>query len=1080
MALLGSDNSVEVQIDGDSSGLESAVVAAKGSLSNLKTAALGVSAALGALATGGLAASTKAAADFDSAMTESLAIMGDVSTAMEEDMADAAREVATQTRFSANQAAESYFFLASAGLDAKESIASLPEVAEFAQAGMFDMARATDILTDAQSALGLSTDELAGLSDQLVKANTLANASVEQFGESLINKAAPAMQRMGVETTEGISALATFADQGLKGRRAGTIFARTLEDLGEKANSNEKAFRELGIQVFDSNGEMRNLADITQDVEESLGDMSTAQKTAAIQQLGLNRRSRQGIDLLMGNSEQLRTYQSELNNAGGTAEEVANKQLEDLNSQLGIAFSILKDIAIEIGDVFLPRLTDMVESVNGVLKKFRDWNEASDGVQGAMGLVATAVSAAAGILLRFVGGPVTLVISALVTLAGAFGTNFKDIRTTVISAMKRVSNFIENTMTRIRENYVKPVLNAIEQAWGEHGQQILMIVERRFNEIKNGIKTAITAVRQNVVKPILGNIESDWRGFGDVLQTITETDWSGIALKIDTEITRIQNEIITPAINEIERLWNEHGQRIAEDTKKNWVKALKNQLVVLNRIKQDVIRPYIETVEGLWQTHGEDLLTETKETYNLVRNGIRDTLNFIRNELIQPYIDFVEGYFNTHGEEIVRIATETYTRFKNMISEQLTFIKEELIKPTIQTYEALWKTHGEDLVAEFQETWQMIATTIDENLTFIREEVVTPFLNWLLPKIETALDLAFGFWDAHGEKIMTVMEFAFDTILGLLETFADAFLTAIRFFLNVVQGDWEEAWTVVREFVERTLDRIIGFAKEWGGRFLDWLGGLVDDIIGWFKDLASRLIGNSIVPDMLNDILGAFKSFGRKVISTVKDKLGGVVSAFQSKLNTVRNLADDIIGKARGAANRVADLLGEARSDANEAEDIASGGTGGGENESTGSTSPSSGNDFSSGTSPSGGGGTSGTTTPTSGTGASSGSGGGGSPSGSSSGTVTPFQHGGVVNAPESGVPAVLHGSEAIMPLDRIKPLMAEAVASAVQSTDRGGREATTEKQVVFKGDITVQADNPDEFVEEIRDELRYGNVRRE
>ncbi|MFW6202558.1 MAG: phage tail tape measure protein, partial [Gemmatimonadota bacterium] len=105
------------------------------------------------------AAAVKSFADFDDAMTQSLAIMGDVSDAMRQDMAEAARAVARTTTTSATDAAESYFFLASAGLDASQSVAALPQVARFAQAGMFDMSRATDLATDAQSALGLASED---------------------------------------------------------------------------------------------------------------------------------------------------------------------------------------------------------------------------------------------------------------------------------------------------------------------------------------------------------------------------------------------------------------------------------------------------------------------------------------------------------------------------------------------------------------------------------------------------------------------------------------------------------------------------------------------------------------------------------------------------------------------------------------------------------------------------------------------------------------------------------------------------------------------------------------------------------
>ena len=51
--------------------------------------------------TRGLRSAAGAFLDFDAAMTESLAIMGDVSAGMREEMAEAAKQVAKTTTFSA-------------------------------------------------------------------------------------------------------------------------------------------------------------------------------------------------------------------------------------------------------------------------------------------------------------------------------------------------------------------------------------------------------------------------------------------------------------------------------------------------------------------------------------------------------------------------------------------------------------------------------------------------------------------------------------------------------------------------------------------------------------------------------------------------------------------------------------------------------------------------------------------------------------------------------------------------------------------------------------------------------------------
>jgi TP901 family phage tail tape measure protein len=342
-----------------------------------KLGATAANAAAGGLAALGVAtvASIKAFADFDAEMTKSLAIMGNVSDSLQDDMSDAAREVAKTTTFSANQAAEAYFFLASAGLDAAASIEAMPKVAKFAQAGMFDMALATDLLTDAQSALGLTIrddaiknmENLVRVSDVLVKANTLANASVEQFSTALTTKAGAALRALGKDVEEGVAVLAAFADQGIKGEIAGTQLSIVLRDLTTKAINNKSAFREMGIAVFDANGEMNNLGDIIGNLETALAGMSDETQKATLLQLGFSDKSLASLQALLGTSEAIKTYEGALREAAGTTDEIASKQLETLNAQLGLIKSAFVDLGIEIGERLEPTVTGLAEEVQLLL-----------------------------------------------------------------------------------------------------------------------------------------------------------------------------------------------------------------------------------------------------------------------------------------------------------------------------------------------------------------------------------------------------------------------------------------------------------------------------------------------------------------------------------------------------------------------------------------------------------------------------------------------------------------------------------------------------------------------------------------
>ena len=354
----------------DPKGLRKAEQQLKGFASGVGKAIGGATAAIAGIG----AISVKTFADFDGALNKSLAIMGDVSEAMRSDMSDAAREVAKSTTFSAEQAAESYFFLASAGLDAKQSIEALPQVANFAQAGMFDMALATDLLTDAQSALGLSSDNaaentanMARVSDTLVKANTLANASVQQFSEALTNKAGPAMKVVGMDIEEGVAVLAAFADQGIKGTEAGTQFSIVMRELQRRAQENASAFEAAGIQVFDAQGEFNNFGDIMAQVEGRLDGMSDSAKKAELAQLGFADKSVQSLLALLGTSDAIKGYEADLRDAAGTTDEVANKQLDTLSAQFGLMKSEVQDVGIMVGKALEPAMKDLLTQLKPVI-----------------------------------------------------------------------------------------------------------------------------------------------------------------------------------------------------------------------------------------------------------------------------------------------------------------------------------------------------------------------------------------------------------------------------------------------------------------------------------------------------------------------------------------------------------------------------------------------------------------------------------------------------------------------------------------------------------------------------------------
>lgn len=363
-------------------------------------------------------ASTKVFASFDDAMTQSLAIMGDVSDTMRNEMVNAAKKMSSQTTFSSKQAAESYFFLASAGLKAEEAVAALPRVAQFAQAGMFDMAQATDLLTDAQSALGLASgttqEKMAALtrvSDVLVKANTLANASVQQFSEALTNRAGAALKIVNKSVEEGIAVLAAYADQGVKGAMAGEQLAIVMRNMQTAAIDNESAFRQLNVSVFDANGNMRNMGNIVADLEGATDGLTDKQKKLALATLGFNDRAQASLLTLIGTSNKIKEYEKNLRIAGNTTQEVADEQLKSFSSEMKLLRNQLENAGITIGQILAPAISKLAEIVS---KAIRAFEKMSDRGKKATVIIAGLAAAIGPLLL--VAGKLANAFNALVPL----------------------------------------------------------------------------------------------------------------------------------------------------------------------------------------------------------------------------------------------------------------------------------------------------------------------------------------------------------------------------------------------------------------------------------------------------------------------------------------------------------------------------------------------------------------------------------------------------------------------------------------------------------------------------------------
>lgn len=311
---------------------------------------------------------------FDKAMSQVAATMGKTSEEVTE-LREFAREMGAQTKYSATEAAEALNYMALAGYDTATSIAMLPNVLNLAAAGNFALARASDMVTDTQTAFGLTIERTTQMVDEMAKAASTGNTSVEQLGDAFLTVGGLAKELNGGMVTladgtkaevDGVQeleiALTAMANAGIKGSEAGTHMRNMLLKLTSPTSDGIEAFTELGVSVFDASGKMNSMKDIFGDLSKALSKLTQEEKLKRISALFNARDTASAEALLAAVGQDWDKIGAAILDSAGAAEKMAETQLDNLAGDTQILKSAMDELKISISDLVTPALRGLAKS----------------------------------------------------------------------------------------------------------------------------------------------------------------------------------------------------------------------------------------------------------------------------------------------------------------------------------------------------------------------------------------------------------------------------------------------------------------------------------------------------------------------------------------------------------------------------------------------------------------------------------------------------------------------------------------------------------------------------------------------
>ncbi|MGN6413783.1 phage tail tape measure protein [Flexivirga sp.] len=373
---------------------------------------LGTKAGVAGLAiAAGVGLAVKTYADFDQAMSGVRAQLGGTGADMGK-LEAAIRDAGSSTVFSSTEAAEAAEELAKAGLTASDIMGgALAGALSLAATDNIALADAATYSANAMQTFGLKAGDVGHIADVLANGSLLSTASVKSLAQGM-SQAGLVAKSMGLSLEDTVGTLAAFDQAGLKGSDAGTSLKTMLTALANPSEKAASTMEELGINVYDAQGNFIGLEGLAGQLQSRLGGLTQQQRNAALATIFGSDAIRAANVLYTQGADGIKGWIDGVNKSGTAALIAAQKQ-NNWKGDLEKLQGALQDFFIGAGS-----------GADGPLRKLTQW---ATNFLGVLGKLPDGVKST-GLLLAALGSAALLGIAGVIKVGKAFRDTRRDIQ----------------------------------------------------------------------------------------------------------------------------------------------------------------------------------------------------------------------------------------------------------------------------------------------------------------------------------------------------------------------------------------------------------------------------------------------------------------------------------------------------------------------------------------------------------------------------------------------------------------------------------------------------------------------------
>lgn len=633
----------------------------------------------------GMVGAVKGGLDVAMDYQSSMNMMQAVSGATEEQMAKVGQMAKklgadmTLPATSAGDAAGAMTELAKAGLSVDEALAAAKGTLQLAAAGQVSEAAAAEIAANAINAwrnaageAALTGDDAVMVADLLAGAANASSGEVTDMADSL-KMASAVFAAAGIPIEDTVAAIGEMSNAGIAGSDAGTSLKQMLLSLQAPTDKSRKLMAQMGVEVYDSQGQMRDFRDIIGGFNKGLEGLTQEQRNQALATIFGSDAVRAANVVLGGGVEAFDKMKGAVTKEGAAAE-LAGARMKGLRGAIEGMKSQVETALLTLAE---PMLGPLEEGMRGFADVI-----GGEAVMGRMGEVGAQIGqslakglASAGAAMKklpaLIGRGVALVEPILTTLrdtivkvldspemakAGSMvGAALHVFADWAETAWPVVSVTIQGVIGRIRDliqGSLLPtftmVVAKIGAFFSENGPLInhfLAVVGGAISQLVVAIQGAwpvIDALLGGIIDLVLGigksfmqMVTGDWKGAFKTMEDAQGKAWDAIKRAFGAFINWVLGWFGS-SVEEIQAGWQSTWDRFGATVWLAW-NSIHTQIEMTMSQIWTKIRGTLYTIQATWDRVWDGL----KSAVDGLKKGLDKFVKFLEEKVSGPLLWFV-------------------------------------------------------------------------------------------------------------------------------------------------------------------------------------------------------------------------------------------------------------------------------------------------------------------------------------------------------------------------------------------------------------------------------------------------------